>query len=50
MSRANGQRFHLPDGPGQQARDAVMASSFGLSPEIDWLYGHEPMVSEPALA
>jgi salicylate hydroxylase len=43
MSRANGRRFHLPDGPDQQARDAAMASSFGLSPEIDWLYGQEPM-------
>jgi salicylate hydroxylase len=50
MSRANGRRFHLPDGPEQQARDAAMASSFGLSPEIDWLYGHDPMVPEPALA
>jgi salicylate hydroxylase len=42
MSRANGRRFHLPDGPDQQARDAAMASSFGISPEIDWLYGHDP--------
>jgi salicylate hydroxylase len=50
MSRANGRRFHLPDGPDQEARDAAMASSFGLSPEIDWLYGHDPMVPEPAAA
>lgn len=50
MSRANGSRFHLPDGPGQEARDAAMASSFGLSPEIDWLYGHDPMEAEPAPA
>jgi salicylate hydroxylase len=50
MSRANGQRFHLPDGPDQQARDTAMASSFGLSPEIDWLYGHDPMNAEPAAA
>ena len=41
LSRGNGARFHLLDGPGQQIRDAVMASSFGLSPEIDWLYGHD---------
>jgi salicylate hydroxylase len=41
ISRGNGVRFHLPDGPDQQARDAAMASSFGLSPEIDWLYGHD---------
>ena len=24
---------------GQENRDAAMATSFGLSPEIDWLYG-----------
>jgi salicylate hydroxylase len=42
MSRSNGRRFHLPDGPEQQARDAAMAKSFGISPEIDWLYGWEP--------
>jgi salicylate hydroxylase len=50
MSRANGGRFHLPDGPDQEARDAAMKSSFGLSPDIDWLYGHDPMVPEPAFA
>jgi salicylate hydroxylase len=43
MSRTNGRRFHLPDGPDQQARDTAMASSFGISPEIDWLYGHDPV-------
>jgi salicylate hydroxylase len=41
MSLRNGQRFHLPDGLSQQARDAAMSASFGLSPEIDWLYGHD---------
>ena len=41
ISQGNGVRFHLPDGPEQEARDAAMASSFGLSPEIDWLYGHD---------
>jgi salicylate hydroxylase len=41
MSLRNGQRFHLPDGLSQQARDAAMSGSFGLSPEIDWLYGHD---------
>ncbi|MCO1657315.1 FAD-dependent monooxygenase [Pseudonocardia sp. S2-4] len=40
MSRDNGTRFHLPDGPDQLARDEVMAAAFGLSPDIDWLYGH----------
>jgi salicylate hydroxylase len=49
MSRANGHRFHLPDGPEQRARDAAMANSFGISPEIDWLYGWEPPVAAPAL-
>jgi salicylate hydroxylase len=48
MSRANGHRFHLPDGPDQQARDAAMASSFGVAPDIDWLYGHDPLLAEPA--
>jgi hypothetical protein len=41
MARANKGRFHLPDGPGQIARDAAMASSFGLTPAIDWLYGYD---------
>jgi salicylate hydroxylase len=41
MARANSGRFHLPDGPLQRARDAVMAESFGLTPAIDWLYGHD---------
>jgi salicylate hydroxylase len=48
MSRANGVRFHLPDGPDQQARDTAMATSFGISPEIDWLYGHDPLTAEQA--
>jgi salicylate hydroxylase len=41
ISRGNGERFHLPDGPRQQARDTAMAASFGLSPDIDWLYGYD---------
>ena len=43
ISRGNAQRFHLPDGPEQMARDAAMASSYGLSPDIDWLYGYDPL-------
>lgn len=39
LSRSNGQRFHLPDGPEQQARDAAMAGGPGVAPDIDWLYG-----------
>jgi salicylate hydroxylase len=42
ISRGNGVRFHLQDGPEQEARDAAMASTFGLAPEIDRLYGHDP--------
>jgi salicylate hydroxylase len=41
MARTNAGRFHLPDGPEQCARDATMASSFGLTPAIDWLYGYD---------
>ena len=41
MARANSGRFHLPDGPLQHARDAAMAENFGLTPAIDWLYGHD---------
>jgi hypothetical protein len=40
-AHGNAARFHLPDGPEQRARDAAMASSFGLSPDIGWLYGHD---------
>ena len=42
MSRGNAERFHLPDGPAQRARDEAMAASFGLAPEVDWLYGTGP--------
>ena len=41
MARENAGRFHLPDGPEQCARDAAMASRFGLTPAIDWLYGYD---------
>ena len=47
ISRGNGERFHLPDGPDQQARDAAMACRFGLSPDIDWLYGNPGATSHP---
>ncbi|MEV4538540.1 FAD-dependent monooxygenase [Asanoa sp. NPDC049518] len=43
LSRGNATRFHLPDGPEQQARDAAIASTYGLSPDIDWLYGFDPL-------
>jgi salicylate hydroxylase len=42
MSRANKTRFHLPDGPAQQARDAQMAERGDRSiPAIRWLYAHD---------
>jgi salicylate hydroxylase len=46
ISRGNAERFHLPDGPKQVARDAAMASSFGISPDVDWLYGHDIMTAD----
>jgi salicylate hydroxylase len=47
LSRTNARRFHLPDGPEQRSRDAEMASTFGISPEIHWLYRHDPVTSDP---
>src|SRR5712692_918025 len=39
MSRANKIRFHLPDGPAQQARDAEWARAGDRSPDaLRWLY------------
>ncbi|HEV2335946.1 MAG TPA: FAD-dependent monooxygenase [Stellaceae bacterium] len=49
LSRANKTRFHLPDGPAQQARDAEWARSGDRSPDaLRWLYAHDPGVLEPA--
>jgi len=43
MSRANKFRFHMPDGPGQQARDAEWARAADRSPEaLRWLFAHDP--------
>jgi salicylate hydroxylase len=44
LAAHNKTRFHLPDGPAQAARDAMMATggtdwSFKA---IEWLYGHDP--------
>jgi salicylate hydroxylase len=42
MSAANRFRFHLPDGPEQQARDAQMAGNGDRSlANIGWLYEHD---------
>jgi salicylate hydroxylase len=48
MSRDNGVRFHLPDGPDQRARDAAMATASGIAPDLDWLYGRTG-AQDPAL-
>lgn len=49
LSRANKTRFHLPDGPEQQARDAQMATSGDRSiAAIGWLYSHDASVVEAA--
>jgi 2-polyprenyl-6-methoxyphenol hydroxylase-like FAD-dependent oxidoreductase len=47
MSAANKTRFHLPDGPEQEKRDAHMASgSTDWSIEaVAWLYGHDAAAS-----
>ena len=43
MSRANKIRFHLPDGPAQQARDAEWAKAADRSPDaLRWLYDFDP--------
>jgi 2-polyprenyl-6-methoxyphenol hydroxylase-like FAD-dependent oxidoreductase len=49
MSRANKIRFHLPDGPAQQARDAEWARAADRRPEtLSWLYAHDPAALEEA--
>jgi salicylate hydroxylase len=48
LSAANKERFHLPDGPAQLARDAKMASGatdFSLN-AVRWLYGHDAEMLE----
>lgn len=47
MSRANKTRFHMPDGPAQQARDAEWAKAGDRSPDtLGWLYAHDPAAIE----
>jgi salicylate hydroxylase len=46
LSAANKSRFHLPDGPEQEARDAEMArgaTDWSLD-AVAWLYGHDASV------
>jgi salicylate hydroxylase len=47
QSRLSKMRFHLPDGPAQQARDAQMATSDVQSiAAISWLYAHDASAIE----
>ncbi|HLY47147.1 MAG TPA: FAD-dependent monooxygenase [Stellaceae bacterium] len=51
LSRANKTRFHLPDGPAQQARDAEWARGGDRSPDaLRWLYAHDPAALDAAAA
>ncbi len=51
MSRANKIRFHMRDGPGQEARDAEWARAGDRSPDaLRWLYAHDPAALEAAPA
>jgi salicylate hydroxylase len=51
MSRANKTRFHMPDGPAQQARDAEWARAADRAPDaLRWLYAYDPASLEPAAA
>jgi salicylate hydroxylase len=48
MSRANKIRYHLPDGPEQEARDAALVASRERAPEtMRWLFGFDASVVEP---
>ncbi len=43
LSRANRTRFHLPDGPAQEARDAEWARAGDRAPDsLRWLYSFDP--------
>jgi len=51
LSRANKLRFHMRDGPGQEARDAEWARAGDRSPDaLRWLYEFDAGVVEPASA
>jgi salicylate hydroxylase len=48
MSRANKTRFHMRDGPAQEARDAEWAKAADRSPDaLRWLYEFDPGALEP---
>jgi salicylate hydroxylase len=51
LSRANKIRFHMRDGPAQQARDAEWARAGDRAPDaLRWLYEHDPAALEAAPA
>jgi salicylate hydroxylase len=51
LSRANKIRFHMRDGPAQQARDAEWARAGDRAPDaLRWLYEHDPATLEAAPA
>jgi salicylate hydroxylase len=52
LSEINKMRFHLPDGPAQQARDAEMAGgTTDFSPKaVAWLYGYDAARPESGLS
>jgi salicylate hydroxylase len=51
MSRANKARFHLGDGPAQEARDAEWAKAADRSPDaLRWLYDFDAGLVEPVSA
>jgi salicylate hydroxylase len=48
MSRANKTRFHMRDGPAQEARDAEWGRAGDRSPDaLRWLYAHDAGMVEP---
>jgi salicylate hydroxylase len=49
LSAGNKSRFHLPDGPAQEERDAEMARGTSDWSRSAWLYGHDASVLEPAV-
>jgi salicylate hydroxylase len=49
MSRANKYRYHMPDGPEQQARDAAIAATRERAPAaMRWLFGFDAGTVEAA--
>jgi salicylate hydroxylase len=49
MSRANKHRYHMPDGPEQQGRDAAMVAARERAPEtMQWLFGFDAGALDPA--